>query len=38
MEQTPKTNRVHIGLFGRCNVGKSTLINMLTRSACIPCI
>lgn len=30
MEQTPKSNRVHIGFFGRCNAGKSTLINMLT--------
>ena len=30
MEQTPKGNRVHIGFFGRCNAGKSTLINMLT--------
>ena len=30
MEQTPKENRVHIGFFGRCNAGKSTLINMLT--------
>lgn len=29
MEQTPKANRVHIGFFGRCNAGKSTLINML---------
>ncbi|ETJ16197.1 MAG: hypothetical protein Q620_VSAC00831G0002, partial [Veillonella sp. DORA_A_3_16_22] len=25
MEQTPKANRVHIGFFGRCNAGKSTL-------------
>ena len=30
MEQTPKANRVHIGFFGRCNAGQSTLINMLT--------
>lgn len=30
MEQTPKSNRVNIGFFGRCNAGKSTLINMLT--------
>ena len=29
MEQTPKANRVHIGFFGRCNAGKSTLINMV---------
>ena len=29
MEQTPKANSVHIGFFGRCNAGKSTLINML---------
>ena len=30
MEQTPKAKRMHIGFFGRCNAGKSTLINMLT--------
>ena len=30
MEQTPKSNRIHIAFFGRCNAGKSTLINMLT--------
>lgn len=30
MEQTPKANRIHIGFFGCCNAGKSTLINMLT--------
>lgn len=29
MEQTPKANRIHIAFFGRCNAGKSTLINML---------
>ena len=30
MQQTPKANRIHIAFFGRCNAGKSTLINMLT--------
>ena len=30
MEQTPKANRIHIAFFGRCNAGKSTLINLLT--------
>lgn len=27
MEQTPKSNRLHIGLFGRTNVGKSSFLN-----------
>ncbi|WP_461614437.1 [FeFe] hydrogenase H-cluster maturation GTPase HydF [Clostridium sp. Marseille-QA1073] len=30
MLQTPNSNRVHISVFGRRNVGKSTLINGLT--------
>lgn len=30
LESTPKANRIQIGFFGRCNAGKSTLINMLT--------
>ncbi len=30
IENTPKSNRIHIGFFGSCNAGKSTLINMLT--------
>lgn len=30
MNETPKANRIHIGFFGRCNAGKSSLINMLT--------
>ena len=27
MEQTPRANRIHIGIYGRCNSGKSSLIN-----------
>lgn len=29
-EETPRSNRFHIGLFGRRNSGKSSLVNMLT--------
>lgn len=30
MNQTPNANRLHIGIFGKRNVGKSSLINALT--------
>ncbi|MDP8267071.1 MAG: [FeFe] hydrogenase H-cluster maturation GTPase HydF [Candidatus Aceula meridiana] len=30
MENTPKSLRLHIGLFGRTNVGKSSFLNMVT--------
>lgn len=33
MQSAPKSLRLHIGLFGRRNVGKSSLINAITRQA-----
>lgn len=30
MQETPKGSRLHIAIFGRCNTGKSSLINAMT--------
>ncbi|HIW98292.1 MAG TPA: [FeFe] hydrogenase H-cluster maturation GTPase HydF [Candidatus Tidjanibacter gallistercoris] len=30
MEHTPKANRLHIGIYGKCNSGKSSLVNAIT--------
>jgi [FeFe] hydrogenase H-cluster maturation GTPase HydF len=30
MEKTPKSNRLHIAIMGRTNVGKSSLLNLMT--------
>lgn len=33
MNNTPRSNRIHIGLFGRRNAGKSSLVNALTKQS-----
>ena len=33
MQPSPKSLRLHIGLFGRRNSGKSSLLNAMTRQA-----
>ncbi len=33
MNQTPRSNRTHIAIFGRRNVGKSSVINALTKQS-----
>lgn len=29
LQQTPQANRLHIGIYGRCNSGKSTILNAI---------
>ncbi|MBQ3115150.1 MAG: [Clostridia bacterium] len=33
MNTTPNANRLHIGVFGKCNCGKSSLINVISNQA-----
>lgn len=35
MEKTPKSLRLHIGLFGRTNVGKSSFLNLVAGLAAV---
>ena len=30
LDETPRSNRLHIGFYGRRNAGKSSLINLIT--------
>ncbi|MCM1480700.1 MAG: 50S ribosome-binding GTPase, partial [Muribaculaceae bacterium] len=33
LNETPSANRVHIGIFGRRNAGKSSVMNALTNQS-----
>lgn len=33
-QKTPRGNRLHIGIFGRTNSGKSSVLNSITKQAC----